>query len=842
MDYAVRVLHWITINLITIWFSAKADTEACEGGNVSVSNASVIPLGSTITISCSLTPGKGCKEGPNHLKIYQRNDKLLVMQKNSSTSVSIQVKELGKTTFTCYLNCISNSEHKKLICGIYPEVGTSPDQPKNLICVQHGELEHVMCTWDKGRNSYINTTYLLELQNETDSFSSTFSGYWNNLSSGSLLLPTSLVPASNYTALVTASNSLGTAVSLPFLLTFLDVVKPHPPSHLFVDFCNSSSTNCTVQWKDEQRTQIFRLRYRPESHDSWHVVKVENSRRYDLHNLEPFTKYEFQISGKFHIAKGKWSNWSSSVLKQSPEAVPVGELDVWYLLHPVDNETRTITLLWKNMSLSEARGSILHYKVTFQKPDQVQWNITTQTWFVKTIDKTACKITVAAYNARGNSPPTAISIAQEDISGLPSPRNARAVARDNDSIFFTWDPPSKLLDQVTVYVVEWAELSNKDQHNLNWVKIPASMRSTLIAGNIKPYLCHSVCVYALSEKGAGVASCTRGYARQAAPLSGPQISWQQRKDNSVLVSWEDITANQQMGCIISYKLYLQEQNSNSAPKVFEIPSETFRKPYILERIPAGVVCSMWMTGSTEAGESPRGNKEFIFLNIGNVSRWYMNIILAVILFCISFTCVCFVQPIRQRLLSLFTTNVKIPDPANCTWAREYMSVEDKRRLHSEQFLSDSSTFEEPETIEIEEVFSDKEHLTITYTLTFCSSECNTNVHLQTPEGNCRPQELNTSAVDGFLYKHQVPCLYKSLVSEELITHQTISKEGVQPADITTMNYLPINMLSTSINTTEESCESESELCSLMTFLPPLFSYEGKLTLDAVKIDCNSFTE
>nr|XP_033771418.1 interleukin-12 receptor subunit beta-2 [Geotrypetes seraphini] len=840
MDYVV-ILQWITINLITIWLSAKADTEACQNGNISVSRASVIPLGSTVTISCSLTPGAGCIGRPNHLKIYQRNYKLLATQKHSSASVSVRVTELGKTAFTCYFSCNPNSEDKTLFCGIYTEVGTSPGQPKNLTCEQLGEQARVGCTWEKGRNSYINTTYLLELQNETDSVSSSFSEYWNSSSFGFLHLPTSLVPASNYTAIVTASNSLGTAVSSSFQLTFIDVVKPHPPSHLLLNFHNSSSTSCTVQWKDDQETQIFRLKYRPESHEFWRMVMVENCRRYDLHDLEPFTNYEFQISGKFHITKGKWSQWSSSVLRQSPEAVPVGELDVWYLLHPVDSETRIVTLLWKNMSLSEARGKIRHYKITVQKLDQVQWNITTQTWFVKTIDKTACKITVSAYNARGNSPPTTISIAQEDVSGLPSPHNAWAVAMDNGSIFITWDPPGKLLDLVKAYVVEWAELPDKDRHNLNWVKVPASMQSTLLTGNIKPNWCYSICVYALSEKGAGVASCTRGYTKQAAPLSGPQISWQQRKENSVLVSWEDIPANQQMGCIISYKLYLKKRNSETVPKVFEIQSETFTKPYILERISTGIVYGMWMTGSNAAGESPRGNKEFIFLNVGNVSRWYMNIILAVILSCTSFGCIYFVQPIRQRLLSLFTTNVKIPDPANCTWAREYMSVKDKRRLPSEQFLNDSGIFEEPETMDIEEVAGCNEQLTFTYTGTFCNGECNTNMHFQTPEGNCQPQDLNTTTVDGFIYKHQVPCLYKNLVSE-LITLQTMSQQDIEPADTSVVNYLPINMLSTSINTTDDGCESQAELCSLMTFLPPLFSYDGKLTLDAVKIDCSSFTE
>ncbi|XP_029474286.1 interleukin-12 receptor subunit beta-2 isoform X2 [Rhinatrema bivittatum] len=844
MECAVR-LHWIAINLTMIWILAKAEV-VCKRGNVSVSHASLIPLGSTITVSCSLLPGEGCRKHPSHLKIYQRNENLLLMQKHNQTSVSLEIKDVGKSTFTCYLNCNPNSEDKILICGIYIEVGTPPDQPKNLACDQPGGQAHIVCTWDKGRNSYIKTTYLLELKNETDSFSSTFSGYWNNLSSGSLPLPASMVPASNYTALVTASNSLGTAVSAPLPVTFFDVVKPQPPSRLSVEFCSVLSTSCSVRWEDEEDARCFHLRYRPADQDSWSVVLVGNTRRHDLYDLEPFTNYEFQISSKFHITKGIWSAWSSSHFKQSPEAVPVGELDIWYVLDNVDSNTRTITLLWKNMSSSEARGKILHYKVTFENPNQksswVWSNFTTQTWFVKTIDRAVCKITVSAYNARGNSPPVAVSIAGEHVPGLPSPRNAQAAAMGNGSLSITWDPPNKVLDPVTAYVVEWAELPKKARHNLNWIKVPKNKRSALIAGNIKPHWCYYICVYALSEKGAGMASCTRGFTRQAAPLSGPQISWQQRKENSVSISWEEIPANQQMGCIINYKLYLQKQNSDSVPKVFEIHGETFTQPYVVESIPAGIPCNIWMTGSTEEGESPRGNEKLIFLNVGSVFQWYVNIILAAAFSFTGFACIYFVQPARQRFFSLFTTHMKIPDPAHSTWAREYKSMKDKMRLHSEQFLNDSSTLEEHETMEIEEVFGDQEPLTFEYMATLGSDERKAKVSLQTPEGKCQPRELSTTADDGFIYRHQIPCLYRTLVSEQLLGLQTVLEPGIQPAEAAAIDYLPTNIISSSINTTEDSSESKSEFCSITSFLPPLFTYGGKLTLDAVKIDCSSYTE
>ncbi|NXD71387.1 I12R2 protein, partial [Eolophus roseicapillus] len=78
---------------------------------------------------------------------------------SSSVSARFLVHTYGKHMFTCKTLC---EYGKKLICGIDIESGNPPDEPRNVSCIQHGTDGHPICTWDKGRLTYINTTYVVQ--------------------------------------------------------------------------------------------------------------------------------------------------------------------------------------------------------------------------------------------------------------------------------------------------------------------------------------------------------------------------------------------------------------------------------------------------------------------------------------------------------------------------------------------------------------------------------------------------------------------------------------------------------------------------------------------------------
>ncbi|KFV74372.1 Interleukin-12 receptor subunit beta-2, partial [Struthio camelus australis] len=77
----------------------------------------------------------------------------------SSVSTKFLVQTYGKLMFTCKVVC---EYKKKLICGMDIESGNPPDQPKNVSCIQYGTDGNLTCTWNKGRFTHINTTYVIQ--------------------------------------------------------------------------------------------------------------------------------------------------------------------------------------------------------------------------------------------------------------------------------------------------------------------------------------------------------------------------------------------------------------------------------------------------------------------------------------------------------------------------------------------------------------------------------------------------------------------------------------------------------------------------------------------------------
>uniref|UniRef100_A0A8C3T6S5 Fibronectin type-III domain-containing protein n=1 Tax=Chelydra serpentina TaxID=8475 RepID=A0A8C3T6S5_CHESE len=675
-----------------------------------------------------------------------------------------------------------------------------PDQPGNVSCIQYGRDGNLTCTWDKGRLTHIETTSVVQL------------GGNMNPKYGSLNL-TKLNFESNYTAVVTASNRLGNASSLPFTFMLIDIVKPHSPTDILVKFDNVSATNCTVLWQDQQQTQSFRLRYRPVNSHSWNMVETLNSTRYNLHDLKPHTEYEFQVCCKFHPSRGIWSDWSTFRI-QTPEAVPSGLLDVWYIRQDMDSQTQNITLFWKVMSKSEARGKILHYTLTFQalnqkSPRMTDVNITTQTHYTRVLPKVDYNIMVYAHNSKGNSPPTSI-ITDLSILDLPPPQSISVKPMGNNSILVIWEPPIESTAFINGYIVEWAKTLVLIIFQLTTYPI------SLVSENVKHDVCYDINVFALYRNRAGQVASARGYSKQEAPSAGPQV-YTAVKGDGVWVSWEEIPGHQQMDCIASYNIYLEIKTLDSLLiSLFflfsVIHKETSRNSFLIKNLQRGVNYVLWMTASTVAGESPKGNEELFE---------------AIILLC-SFLSVLVPQWYRKA----------IPDPANSTWAKKYSSVEVK-----------------PETIEVEEVFIKREPVAFKDIPIFNYIKNSEGHDWETIENSFKKQEsteknseykpLALSTPDDVVsYKCRLPYLYKKVVLEETEQIQTVSEYLTNPLTDMTVNYLPSNILPPIMDKNEEGNEFECKSFSIFPTTPllmPMFSCGGKLTLDTVKIDCNSFT-
>ncbi|XP_070795576.1 interleukin-12 receptor subunit beta-2 [Pituophis catenifer annectens] len=797
-------------------------------------NGTELSLKSTVDLSCWLNKS-----------FYHRHCNIVLLQNNSIISSSsspnssirtqILLNTFGRQTFNC--NC---KEPRPLnICGIYVDVGIAPDQPKNVSCAQYGKYGSTICSWDKGHHTYLLTTYTLWVTNETPN--GTVLGEKNSTTVQTVDLRKKLDFETTYTVVVEATNKLGSNSSEPMQFTLIDIVKPHPPVDLSVSCDAFVPQNCTILWQDQQETQCFRLRYQPIHSNSWITLENLNARRYDLHDLQPKIKYEFQVSCRLLLERGLWSDWSPAF---QTEAVPFEPVDVWYLKEETSSKMQNITLFWKSVNVPGTIRQNFHYQVIFQNLNQMpprtaEMSVTTDTVFSHVSFKADYNITLNSKNSRGVSPSVYITT-KLGITELLPPNQVSATSMENERIIVKWEAPSSTPSSfINGYVVEWVEIPQDYHRNtsLTWFKIPVS-NCTVIKDNLKPNVCYHISVFALYQDRAGKAATTTENISAKAPLTGPQIVNVTVEDGSILVSWREVPEHQKMGCIISYKIYLQKQFFSIPPDVHEI-SNPAPQPFCIKNIEAGASYVIWMTASTNAGESPRGNEELIYIKSGfiGVSDWVPIVTICIISTLSVFFC--YIPAVRQKIFSLFSALVFgwYPDPANSTWAKEFSSTEDESSSNSTEFLSHPVSSEDPETLQIKEILIERQGFTFMDGHIYKNSE---REALSMRTSNCNSLTTNITDSTG---NYQLPSLYKKLIPEDPNESQVFSECLVNPLKDAT-DYLPT--ITPAIMTSEED-SSGSELNSLPIF--PISSFrrnpgflDGKLTLDAIKMDCNSFTE
>ncbi|XP_028638274.1 interleukin-12 receptor subunit beta-2 isoform X4 [Grammomys surdaster] len=822
MAHTVREC-WLALIFLLMWLLIKANIDVCKLGTVTVQPAPVIPLGSAANISCSLNPKQRCSNHPssnkltllkfvNDVHVENLHGKKVHDHSGHSSTFQVTNLSLGMTLFVCKLNCSNSQKMQPVpVCGVEISVGVAPEPPQNISCVQEGEHGTVACSWNSGKVTYLKTYYTLQLTGPNNLTCQNQCYSDNRQSCSHLDLGINLTPdltESRFIVRVTAINDLGNSSSLPRMFTFLDIVRPLPPWDIRINFLNASGSRCTLKWEDEGQVVLNRLRYQPLNSTSWNMVNATNAKgRYDLQDLRPFTEYEFQISSKLHLSEGSWSNWSESLRTRTPEEEPVGTLDIWYMKQDIDYDRQQISLFWKSLNPSEARGKILHYQVTLQevtKKTTLQ-NTTRHTSWTGVIPKTGTWIaSVSAANSKGASAPTRINIVDLCGTGLLAPHQVSAKSENMDNIMVTWQPPGKAASAVREYIVEWRALQPESiiKFPPHWLRIPPYNMSALLSENIKPYICYEIQIHALSEDQGGCSSI-RGDFRHKVPLSGPHITAITEKKESLLISWTHIPFLEQRGCILHYRIYWKERDSTAQP---ELCGKVNWKTFVISSICIAIIM------------------------VGTFSIRYF----------------------RQKAFTLLSTlkpqwySRTIPDPANSTWVKKFPIMEEQIQPPTDDLLMAWPTPQEPEPLIINEVL----YQMIPVRQPYCfkrgqgfqgySTSKEDKIYIAT-----NPQAAGTLRAE----TRQLVNLYKVLGSRD-----PDSKLGslTSPLTVTPVNYLPshegylpsnIEDLSPHEADSTDSLELEHQHISLSIFasssLRPLTFCGERLTLDRLKMGYDS---
>uniref|UniRef100_A0A8C4Y980 Interleukin 27 receptor subunit alpha n=1 Tax=Gopherus evgoodei TaxID=1825980 RepID=A0A8C4Y980_9SAUR len=457
-----------------------------------------------------------------------------------------------------------------------------PEEPTGLECYQMGPSGGMNCTWPSRTGPEANTTYTLHYQSLKFKRNQTRSSQAPAGQSWVVIGRSRLTHNDNYAVWVEAGD--GTQVTPRLTLTLHEIVKPDPPVLSLVDV----TPVVTVTWTNPHWPQHFslalacQLRYRVSGTPNWTRVHEEDAEpnSYEFSSLEPFTAYEVQARCIPEDRKGFWSDWSPSQTFQTPEAAPLGLVDVWQVASPLESGEPSLLLLWKPLSSKAARGVIRSYSLAFWNGSDSPESLESPCCRVSLPSRTT-RVWISANNHVGQTQPANLSLERQD---LPAPAGVQVAAMHGQDLRVTWEPSKDPLEgEPTEYLVEWTEeCSSSKVASLDWVRRPAGTHSALLT----------------------------------VPLAGPQgLQDHSISKEASVISWEAIPLAQRNGHITHYTLYLAMPTGSLQTYQPIAATET---SYNLSGLEPGTSYQLWMTGSTSAGE---GNASSIHLFHTPDSRW-----------------------------------------------------------------------------------------------------------------------------------------------------------------------------------------------------------------------------
>uniref|UniRef100_A0A8D2IMI8 Interleukin 23 receptor n=1 Tax=Varanus komodoensis TaxID=61221 RepID=A0A8D2IMI8_VARKO len=306
-------LQWL------LYLSQTARPILCYG-HVWTEPANINQIGQDISINCHSD-----KEFCENAKIYMDLNEVRVEDSNltviNKTTVQLQLHNYGEpfSKVVCNVQC---SKTRVVICGTQFCMGYLPDRPANLACVIQEYSDCMICTWDPGKDTYLNTSYNLYLKSVQTKENKTFNA--NSALNGVNIPLNQLQKNQTFSVSVCAKNALGAAHSDQLLVELHNIVIPALPVITQNKTIDSPIRKTIMQWEEQSASNETSCeeRYKEMASEKWHVrewdASIQRMHRTE-YNLNANTMYEFQVRCKFTHVGSIWSKWSESVVYKTPE-------------------------------------------------------------------------------------------------------------------------------------------------------------------------------------------------------------------------------------------------------------------------------------------------------------------------------------------------------------------------------------------------------------------------------------------------------------------------------------------------------------------------------------------
>ncbi|XP_020509157.1 interleukin-12 receptor subunit beta-2 [Labrus bergylta] len=769
------------------------------------SAGSVVQRGSSFTVYCTFKCNSEGFTLSNHVPTQLESKTL------NSTTIYHKVVNITKNrTFSCLDSCPLANEP----CGMDIKAGLLPECPKNISCkhnVRNDEGGVVTCTWNAGRDTYLKNASVLWVTTVSGNHTAGPEPH-NGLSRGSDLPSASFTVSSSawlISVWVHVENNLSSATSLPVNFTLRDIAMPSAPD-LGQPEC--SSQRCVIKVEQPVKTRYVEIQYGAEAQtwtSSQEFVQTGQAQVQTISSLEPFRLYHFRARSRF--STGMWSPWSGNTSGRTQEEAPSRALDVWSTDGPSD--VQSLRLYWKELNVSIARGKIIQYRISVYGPGSqtpsFTTNVSADTRNCTVSFCAACEVKVWAYNSIGPSPPARVT----SMHTRAKPTQDVNVTADNQSVAISWRNP-EAAPVPAEYVVEWYPEGYK-QEELQWVRLGRNDNHFVITG-MKPAKCYEGAVYTFYDSSMD-RTRFRAVLLESVPAAGPSV--QEKVDgNKVRVTWAEIAMGQRGGCITEYTVYLE--NSRGYRQRYSV--EASERTLTIHDLSPGV-CSLLMTASTAEGEGPAGQKvKFFITQEPQLPLLLVCVVVVVVASCL--LCLWHCSAARQRFCRLFKCLMleAVLDPANSKWAKECTQNKGKINLQLPQSpCSLTEEEEEPILVDVEELPNQSKAI--------CTPTCDSS--RRSPETSLSPPMERTTL------HYPLNSYIKSFSHDSAGSDHTETSLDTRSTVDYISSHVPGDM---------DEEDEEDEFPEVDGFFPShnmfmaSLEFGGKLTLDAVKINCTDF--
>ncbi|XP_058495413.1 cytokine receptor-like factor 1b isoform X1 [Solea solea] len=291
----------------------------------------VLLIGSSLTVTCSLSPELGLHAGALYWTLNGLRLSSSSYSVASSNTLSVTLHNLNGSRQKSGDNLVCHAADGHVLGGSCLYVGTPPEKPLNLSCWSRNAKD-LSCKWSPGGRgeTHIRTKYSLKYKLRWYGREKECENYSTGKHRYSCYIPRNLALFTPYEIWVEATNQLGSTSSDITTLDILDVVTTDPPANVQVGRVGDLEDQLTVRWasppelKDILFQAKYQIRYRLEDSTEWKVVDdVGNQTSCRLAGLQPGTVYFVQVRcnpvGIYGSRKaGIWSDWSHPTAASTP--------------------------------------------------------------------------------------------------------------------------------------------------------------------------------------------------------------------------------------------------------------------------------------------------------------------------------------------------------------------------------------------------------------------------------------------------------------------------------------------------------------------------------------------